>query len=154
MERTNKMISQKTGSWNLQKNTRSIPIKEVRYTLLFIFKEDIHSLGKTCRVMAANEYTLSDVFPDERINIEREFIYKKDLQKIYSWIMKELKKRKRPDHYRAVVKDILFSEEPKQLKEIARQFNVTKQAVHEAKLIIIDMIKNRFQYSMDMNWQQ
>ena len=125
------------------------PIKEVRYTLLFIFKGIYIHWGKP--VGYGGEYTLSDVFPDERITIEREFIYKKDLQKIYSWIMKEIKKRKRPDHYRVIVKDILFSEEPKQLTEIARQFNITKQAVYQAKLIIIDVIKNRFQYAMDMN---
>ena len=124
-------------------------IKEIRYTLLLIFGGIYTHWDKP--VQDDSGLILSDVVPDERINIERESIYKKDLQKIYSWIMKELKKRKKPGHYTAIVKDILFSEEPKKLTEIAIQFNVTKQTIYQAKLIITDMIKNRFQYAMDIN---
>ena len=117
-------------------------IEDIRHMLLMARNKPHVSL--TAPLGNSENYTLLDVISTNGIDIERGTVYKMDLQKIYDWIIEKTRKRKQSSLFEVIIKDRLFSQNPKTLQDIAEQFNITRQAVQQNEKIIVEMIKKRF----------
>ena len=118
-------------------------IREARYVSLFIGNSHV-SLDTPIGNHDSNTFTLLDIIADKKLDIERSFVYKKDLQKMRDWAIQEVRKRQKPAYYEVIITDYLFSTNPRDLQDIAKQFNVISQFIQTAELHIKRMIRRHF----------
>ena len=124
----------------LEKNPR-ISIKSIRHVLSFM--KGSHVSLETARG-DNSEFTLLDFIFDNKIDVERGVIYRSDLQQMRDWAMKAIRRRKKPAHYKVILKDRMFSENPRTVQDIANQFNLTRQAIQLAETSLKEMIRGHF----------
>ena len=79
---------------------------------------------------------------DQKIDVEQEAMNEMDFLRMYYWVMREIRNKKKM--YRVIVQDRLFSFTPRTLKDIADEFNVSKEYIRQIEQSIKDMIRVRF----------
>ena len=139
-----------SGNWVVEflEQNPDFPDEDIRHILLFMRGNHV-SLETT--IGDNGETTFSDFIPDDRVDIERGFIYKSDLEKMHDWAVEAVRKAEKPAHYEVVITDRIFSESPRTSQDIANQFNLTrKESTHLAETKIKEMIRKHFRrYNVD-----
>ena len=86
--------------------------------------------------------TLLDNLSDQKADVEKKAMDRTEFLKIYNWTMEELKDRR--ELYKMIVRERLFSSNPRTQLDIAQEFNVSRPLVAKIEIFIRNMIKNQF----------